>query len=229
MKTVIITGANGNLGMAVTETFLKNGYQVIATVMTESDKKNMLVHEQLEVHALDLTNEQEVSSFVQTIIKEKQQVHAALMLAGGFALGNIAATSGAVLQKQFALNFETAYYLARPLFQHMLGNGFGRLIFIGARPALQPADGHNMIAYALSKSLLFTLAGQLNEEAKGKNVTATVVVPSTIDTPLNRKNMPDANPANWVTPCQLADILEFVVSEKGAVLREPVIKAYNNS
>jgi len=102
------------------------------------------------------------------------------------------------------------------------------LVYIGARPAIEPAQGKNLVAYGLSKSLLFKLAEYLNEEAKGKNVTATVVAPSTLDTPLNRKTMPDTDPAIWVKPAALAEILEFVVSEKSSVLRESVLKVYNN-
>ncbi len=111
----------------------------------------------------------------------------------------------------------------------MMDNGNGRLVFIGSRPAIQATDGKNLVAYGLAKSLLFKLAEYLNEEAKGQNVTATVVIPSTLDTELNRKNIPDANPDNWVKPGALADVLEFVTSCKGKTLREPVLKVYNNS
>jgi NAD(P)-dependent dehydrogenase (short-subunit alcohol dehydrogenase family) len=86
-----------------------------------------------------------------------------------------------------------------------------------------------MIAYGLSKSLLFKLADYLNAEAKGKNVTVTVVAPSTLDTELNRKSMPDADPEKWVKPAALAEILEFVVSDSAMPLRETVLKVYNNS
>jgi NAD(P)-dependent dehydrogenase (short-subunit alcohol dehydrogenase family) len=127
------------------------------------------------------------------------------------------------------LNFETAYFLARPLFRHMQDNGYGRLVFMGARPALKAEQGKGAVAYAMSKSLLFQLADLMNAAAKGKNVVASVVAPSTIDTEPNRKSMPDADPATWVRPEQIADILEFICSEKGDVIREPVYKVYNNS
>jgi NAD(P)-dependent dehydrogenase (short-subunit alcohol dehydrogenase family) len=129
----------------------------------------------------------------------------------------------------YALNFETAYYVARPLFLDMQARGKGRLVFIGSRPAIQPSDGKAMIAYAMSKSLLFNLASYLNEEAKGTGVTATVIVPSTLDTPLNRSAMPDKNPSDWVKPQQIAEIMKFICSEAADVLRETVLKVYNNS
>lgn len=229
MKTVIITGANGNLGSAVTRKFLEDGYRVIATVIHDSMKSDMPAHENLEIAVIDLSNETATASFITEAINKYKQIDAALLLVGGFAMGAIASTDMAAIQKQISLNFATAYHAARPLFEHMIGNNNGRLVFIGARPAINARQGKNMIAYALSKSLLFKLAEFLNEEARGKNVTATVVVPSTIDTPVNRKEMPEANPAHWVAPRQLAEILAFLTSGSGSSLRETVLKVYNNA
>lgn len=229
MKTIIITGAAGNLGTPVTNLFLEKGYRVIATVASAQAKDKLPSHPSLDVEVVNLADESETASFVNTIISRYKQVDAALLLVGGFAAGTIKSTGIEDIKKQLALNFDTAYHVARPLYQHMLEKANGRLVFIGARPALQPADGKNMVAYGLSKSLLFTLAEYLNEEAKGKNVSATVIVPSTLDTALNRKSMPDADPHNWVKPEALAGVLEFVVSEKGMPLRETVLKVYNNA
>jgi NAD(P)-dependent dehydrogenase (short-subunit alcohol dehydrogenase family) len=228
-KTVIITGANGNLGTAVTHTFLDKGYTVIATVHKEEDKKDLPGHKNLYVHTVNLANETDATSFIQSSIDTHKKIDGALMLVGGFTMGNIAATRSEDIKNQVNLNFDTAYHVARPLLQHMLDNKYGRLVFIGARPALQAVDGKNLIAYSLSKSLLFKLAEYINKEAKGKNVTATVVVPSTLDTAINRKSMPDKNPADWVKPEALAEILEFICSERSSALRETVLKVYNNA
>jgi NAD(P)-dependent dehydrogenase (short-subunit alcohol dehydrogenase family) len=111
----------------------------------------------------------------------------------------------------------------------MMEQGYGRLVFVGARPALVAAQGKGLIAYGLSKSLLFKLAEYLNAEAKGKNVVCSVIVPSTIDTSINRQSMPEANPDNWVKAEQIADVLEFICSDKGMPVREPVYKIYNNA
>ncbi|MBD0277828.1 MAG: SDR family NAD(P)-dependent oxidoreductase [Flavisolibacter sp.] len=229
MKTVIITGANGNLGLAVTHTFLNKNYKVVATVINDEAKNDFAPHENLHVEVVNLMDETEAEAFVQKTIEIHKTIDGALLLVGGFAMGGIAATKMEDIKKQIALNFETAYNVCRPLYQHMLENNSGRIVFIGARPALKATQGKNLIAYGLSKSLLFKLAEYLNEEAKGRNVTVTVVAPSTLDTPLNRESMPDANPDNWVKPEALAEILEFVVSEKGTPLREMVLKVYNNA
>jgi len=228
-KTVIITGAAGGLGSTVTKTFLEKGYKVIATVASEKSKNSLEAHNNLDIYAVDLGDEKQAEDFVTSAIAKYGKIDAVLLLAGGFAMGGVTATKGDDIKKQLSINFETAYYVARPLFEHMLENNNGRIIFIGARPALKSAQGKNLVAYSLSKSLLFKLAEFMNETAKGKNVTATVVVPSTIDTPVNRQAMPDANFNDWVQPSALANILEFVVNDKSASLREPVLKVYNNA
>lgn len=229
MKTVIITGANGNLGTATVKKFLDEGYAVVAVDGKDDHLGFAAGNSSFEFHSVNLTSETETSDFINAIILKHGKIDAALMLVGGFAMGTVTATSGADLQKQFSLNFETAYFVSRPLIEHMQKNGYGRLVFIGARPAINPAQGKDLVAYALTKSLVFKLAEFINEENKGTNVTASVVIPSTIDTVINRNSMPDADPANWVKPEQLADVLEFICSEKGSTLREPIYKVYNNA
>ena len=229
MKTVIITGANGNLGTAVTKEFLDKNYRVIATVARENAARDLKPHPNLEISVVNLTDEKETASFVENTIQKYTVIDAALLLVGGFAMGGIENTTGDDLRKQIALNFETAFYVTKPLFGHMMHNKKGNIVFISARPALNPAQGKDLIAYGLSKSLLLTLAEYLNEAAKGLNVSISVVVPSTLDTPLNRQSMPDVNPDNLVKPLEIAETLEFLVSDKSSALRETVLKIYNNA
>lgn len=229
MKTVIITGANGNLGVATVKKFLDEGYKVVAVDGKNDHLAFANNNANFEFRSVNLTNEKETAEFVKAVIAKYGKIDGAMMLVGGFAMGNVAATAGADIQKQFSLNFETAYFLTRPLLEHMQKNGYGRLVYIGARPAINPAQGKGLIAYGLSKSLLFRLAEFINEENKGTNIAASVVIPSTIDTPINRKEMPDTDPSIWVKPEQLAGILEFINSDTGSTLRETVLKVYNNA
>ncbi|MFL5771644.1 MAG: SDR family NAD(P)-dependent oxidoreductase [Flavisolibacter sp.] len=227
MKTILITGATGNLGNAVTRTFLDKGYTIIATTTSKEGIKELPVEVQGEV--ADLTKEDDTAQMIGRIIQQHGKIDAALMLVGGFAMGKINATKSADIQKQIDLNFNTAYHVARPVLNQMEKQQSGRLVFIGSRPALSARDGKNMIAYALSKSMLFKLAEYINEEMKGKNIAAAVVVPSTIDTPQNRKSMPDSDPSKWVKPTDLARMIEFICSDAAKALREPVLKVYGES
>lgn len=229
MKTVVITGANGNLGSAVTKAFLEKGYQVIATVFEEKMIAEISQHAHLDVRVVNLADEEATDQFIASVVTRYKRIDGALLLVGGFAMGSVAETSIADIDKQIALNFKTAYHVTRPVLRHMKENGHGRIVFIGARPAIEASQGKDMIAYGLSKSLLFKLAEYINTETKGKNITATVVAPSTLDTPLNRKSMPDTDPETWVKPSALAEILAFIVSDKSEVIREHVVKVYNNA
>lgn len=223
-QTILITGANGGLGTSVVALFLEKGYQVIATVATEAHRQDFTAHERLDVQVVDLTDEVATEAFV-----KRGSIDAAILLVGGFAMGGLAETTGADLKKMFSLNFDTAYFVARPVYAQMQQKGRGRIVFVGARPALVAGQGKNVVAYALSKSLLFQLADLINADAKHNDIVASVVVPSTIDTPANRKSMPDADVETWVKPEQLAEIFHFICSDAAAPLREPVWKVYNKA
>ncbi|HYG20790.1 MAG TPA: SDR family NAD(P)-dependent oxidoreductase [Ohtaekwangia sp.] len=225
-KVVLITGASGNLGKAAVERFIAEGYHIVATV-TPGKSLNFAA-EQVEEVEVNLTNEVMVQDVIRRVLEKHSAIHAALLLAGGYASGNVHSTDGDTLKKMWSSNFETAYYITRPLFEHMLSQNGGRIVFVGARPALQPADGKKSLAYALSKSLLFNLAEILNAEGAEKNVVTAVIVPSTIDTPQNRAAMPKADFSRWVKPEDIANVLAFAVSSDG-ILREPVFKVYGKT
>jgi NAD(P)-dependent dehydrogenase (short-subunit alcohol dehydrogenase family) len=213
-KTVIITGANGNLGVAAVKKFLDKGYKVIAVDHTGTHLGFAASHDDFELRDVNLSDEGVAEDFINEAISLYGRIDGALLLVGGFAMGDVAATDGAAMRRMYSLNFETAWFTARPLFQHMLQNGFGRIVFMGARTALKPEAGKGAIAYALTKSMLFNLADLLNASAKGKNVLASVLAPGTIDTALNHQSMPDADATNWIEPAQLADLLELICSGK---------------
>ena len=228
-KTILITGANGGLGAVTVKKFLDKGYKVIAVDNSGTHLGFAAAHDNFELKSVDATNEAEVSAFVEEIIELYDNIDGALMLVGSFAMGDIAATDGEALRKMYSINFETAYFFARPLFAHMLEKGYGRITFVGARPALKPEQGKGVLAYSLTKGMLFHLADLLNATAKGKNIVASVIAPSTIDTAANRKSMPDADFSAWVKPEEIASLLELICSEEGNALREPIYKIYNNA
>ncbi|MBK9570072.1 MAG: SDR family NAD(P)-dependent oxidoreductase [Chitinophagaceae bacterium] len=229
MKTAIVTGASGNLGQAVVKKFLAEGYFVIGTVIPNDHVSLEIKGQHFETAIVDLTAEKETQQFVEFAAIKHGDIDAAVITVGGFALGGIAATKTSDIASQYKLNFETAYNVARPVFMQMMQQGRGRIFLIGSRPGLDMKNSKGMVAYGLTKSLLFRLADLLNDEAKGLDVVATVIVPSTIDTPVNRKSMPEADFSKWVTPDSIAEVIYFYCSETGAAVREPVIKLYGNS
>lgn len=229
MKTVIVTGASGNLGQAVVKKFIAGGCHVVGTVVPDDPSTLDFPAERFETVAVDLMNETDSKQFVDSVIGKHGNIDVAVLTVGGFAMNKIAEATTADVEKQYKLNFETAYNVARPVFLQMIMQGSGRIFMIGSKPGLDARNSKGMIAYSLAKSLIFRLAELMNEEAKGTNVVTSVVVPSTIDTPQNRKAMPQAKFDNWVKAEHIADVILFYSSDQGSVLREPVIKVYNNA
>lgn len=229
MKTAIITGASGNMGQAVVKKFLAEGYNVVGTIIPNDPVPFEVDDPKLEKVIVNLMDEADSEKFVQNVISKYGTVDAAVLTVGGFAMGKIAETKTSDIYKQYRLNFETAYNVARPAFVQMMEQGSGRIFIIGSKPGLSAGLGKGMVAYGLGKSLIFRLSELMNGEAKGHNVVTSVVVPSTIDTEPNRKSMPDADFDSWVKPEAIADAIYFYCTDAAKVIREPVIKVYNNA
>ncbi len=227
-KTAVITGAAGNLGQAIIKKFIEEDFHVIGTVRKAGDLKNKNMANLEEVE-LDLLHEETCQRFVEEVVAKNKIIDVAVLTAGGFATGTIAKAKASDIAKQYQLNFETAYNMARPVFLQMMQQNSGRIFLIGSRQGLDILKGKGALAYSFSKSLLFRLAEVMNEQAKGKNVIVSVIVPSTIDTPSNRESMPDADFSNWVTPSQIAEVIYFYSGDQAGVIKEPVIKVYNNT
>ncbi len=228
MKVAIVTGASGNLGQAVIKKFLTKDYYVTGTVVPNDSVVIDIRGKNFETAVVDLMQEDLAQQFVDLMSEKHGSIDVAILTVGGFTMGNIINTTTFDIAKQYKLNFETAYNVARPVFTQMMKQGSGRIFLIGSKPGADMKNSKGMVAYGLGKSLIFRLAELMNEEAKGTNIVTNVVVPSTIDTPQNRASMPKADFNKWVTPEAIADVIYFHCSEEGAVLRESVIKVYGN-
>lgn len=227
-KIAVVTGASGNLGQAVVKKFLDEGYTVVGTSHSKSTGTDP-TQKSFEEVAVDLLNEESCERLVNDVVEKYGKIDVAVLTAGGFTMGNIDSTTSSDMYKQYQLNFETTYNIARIIFMQMMKQSSGRLFLIGSRQGLDASKGKETIAYTLSKSLIFRLAEIMNAEAKGKNVVTTVIVPGTIDTPPNRKSMPEADFSRWVQPAQIADAISFYSGDRADAIREPVIKMYNKS
>lgn len=227
-KIAIITGATGNLGKAVTRKMLNSGFSVIGT--TEPGKDVQSKDEHLTYKSVDLIDPVAAQSFIEEVVSDYGKINAVICLVGGFDMATLSDASYEAVQKMINLNFFTAFNTIQPILR-LLKDQTERnsIVLIGAKPVFDPNVGKAVFPYAISKSMLLKMAEMINADSKQSNVTATVVVPSIIDTPPNRSAMPDANFANWVSPVSIAEKIAYVCGEGGRDLRETVLKIYGNS
>jgi NAD(P)-dependent dehydrogenase (short-subunit alcohol dehydrogenase family) len=228
-KTILITGAAGNLGGAVLKKFHDHDFQIAAFV-SERQTNKVESTARIKTFPIDLLDENQVQEAIGKAVALFGSIDMAVLTAGGFALGGLEDTGEEELNKLYRLNFLTAYHTARQVFLQMQAQeDGGQVIFTGSRPAIHPASAGGMISYAFSKSLVFRLAEVINEEGKGSGITATVIVPGTIDTAQNRAAMPDADFTSWVSARGIADNIYHLSTPAGKQLRESILKIYGDS
>lgn len=226
-KVVLITGAGGHLGKAVVDTFVKADYDVIATV-SPGKKLGYTVAKFVDVHAVDLTSHDEVSHLCDQLINTYKKIDALVLLAGGFSPGNILETNVEDLQKMISLNFNTAFFITQSLLPFLIAQtDHANVVFVGSKQALHPEEGENAVAYTLSKSLLLQFSKMVNTIGH-EHIHASVIIPSIIDTPSNRKAMPEANFSTWVPPEKIANIMFKICNRDVALPHEPFVEIFGD-
>ena len=227
-KIAIITGATGNLGKAVTKKMAKAGFTIIGTV--EPGKADQPDDNQATYKAVDLMDAEATKAFIKDVKSTYGKINAAICLVGGFGMATLSETTHEELQKMISLNFYTAFNTVQSVLRMIKDQKEqGNIVLVGAKPAFNPNAARVLFPYALSKSMIIKMAEVINADSKNHNATATVVVPSIIDTPPNRAAMPDADFSDWVTPESIAEKIAFICGEGGKDLRETVLKVYGNS
>lgn len=227
-KQVIVSGATGNLGKDVVKKLTELGYGLHINVRegkTDAYRDNGNVSNYLA----DLADAERAEQFVAQAITNAGNIEAGILLAGGFAMAGLTDTTDTDIELMLTMNFTTAFHVVKPLMKHFEAMGGGQFIFIGARSAIVPETGTGSFAYTLSKSLIFQMADLINAEGREKNISATVIVPSIIDTPDNRAAMPGSDFSKWIPAKDMAEGVAFVLSDTGKKLRQTIVKLYNEA
>lgn len=209
-KIVVITGGSGALGQVVVPGFVAAGARVIVVDRHSPETEAQGVR----VMTADITNEADIRRLVEAITEKVGRIDALINLVGGFAMGRLVETDLSLWQRMLTMNLTAAFLLSKAVLPHMLQQGTGRIVHVAARAAVEPFPG--AAAYVVSKAGLAALIRALALELAGSGVTINGLLPTTIDTPANRKSMPDADPSKWVNPRSIADMLSFLVSDEAS-------------
>lgn len=204
-KVVLITGGAGALGQTVVPSFVSAGASVFLGDLNPVQQSGVT-----SLRA-DFTDQTQVRGLVNDVIQSAGRLDALINLVGGFATGRVVETDVALWQRMMAMNLTSAFLLSHAVLPPMLERRQGRIVHIAARAGLEPFPG--AAAYVVSKAGLIALIRALSTELNGSGVTVNGVLPSTIDTPANRKAMPAADPSKWVRPESIAQTLIFLASD----------------
>jgi NAD(P)-dependent dehydrogenase (short-subunit alcohol dehydrogenase family) len=212
-KMVLITGANGGLGTSITQSFLRTG----ALVTGVSNKISAADFPQPNFTAVsaDLTEASATNDVVQSVIARHGRLDILIHVLGGFAGGkSIAETDDATWEQMQNLNLSSAFYVLRAAIPHLRKSGNGRIVAIGSLAALEPHAGIG--AYVTFKSALVSLVRTVALENRDAGLTANVILPDTMDTPGNRKAMPNADPSKWVATQDVAELALWLSDDRAA-------------
>jgi NAD(P)-dependent dehydrogenase (short-subunit alcohol dehydrogenase family) len=222
-KTALITGASGGLGMHVTKAFLDAGFAVagVAPKIQQSDFN----HPNFTALPVTIDSLDAAKKAAEAVISRFGKIDVVAHLVGGFAGGqSIADTDDATFQRMFDTNVSSAFHILRAVIPYMRRAGAGRIIAIGSRAAEDP--GANVGAYSASKAALVSLIRTVAVENKEAGITANVILPGTMDTPANRKDMPGADTSQWVQPASVASLIVWLAGDAGKDVTGAAIPVY---
>ena len=213
-RQVLITGAAGNLGRALAQAFAAQGaHLVLADLQRESLQQVFGTEDPNQVFlSVDLLDRAAVQSRIAELLTRIARIDVLCHLAGGFRMGEaVHETSDATWDWLLDLNARTLLHAAGAVVPHMIAAGGGRIVNVGAYSARQGLA--SMGAYTAAKASVIRLTEAMSAELREKNINVNCVLPTIIDTPQNRAAMPQADPARWVAPADLAQVITFLASD----------------
>jgi len=220
-KRVAITGAFGTLGTAVVGRALAEGALVAALDHAAAPKSPSEFGDAVLIGGVDLADAQGAKSALAQAAEALGGLDALVNIAGGFAWEKIEGSSLDTWDRMFRMNLLTAVAASQAALPWVLKSPSGRIVNIGAAGAIKAELGKG--AYAASKSGVMRFTEALAEELKERGITVNALLPSIIDTPPNRADMPDADFARWVRPEQIGDAIVFLLSDRAQAITGSLI------
>lgn len=210
-RVVFITGAKGGLGSYITKRFLATGATVVGASRSISQQDFPMPN--FVALPVDFTKSTAVTGAVKSIVDRYGRLDVLVHVVGAFAGGqSVAETDDATWEQMRELNLTSAFYTFRAAIPHLRKSGSGRIVAIGSITAVEPHAG--LAAYVIFKAALAMLVRTVALENRDAGVTANVVLPATMDTPANRKAMPNADFSKWLQPSDVADLVLWLSEER---------------
>jgi NAD(P)-dependent dehydrogenase (short-subunit alcohol dehydrogenase family) len=224
-RTVIVTGGTGGLGAAVTRTLLDDGWRVVVPWFDERELDRVEKRDGVELVQADLTDADSAKNVVATA---GDSLRALVNLVGGFAMGGrVHETPVDDFEKQLRLNLRPTYLMSAAAIPVLLAAGGGAIVCVSSRAAVQPFAG--AAGYITAKRGVLAFVDALHEEYRDDHIRTNAILPSTIDTPANRKSMPDADFDTWVKPEEIARVIALLCSDDARVTSGAHVPVYGRA
>jgi NAD(P)-dependent dehydrogenase (short-subunit alcohol dehydrogenase family) len=232
-KVVLVAGGTGGLGNAVSRAFLEEGAKVVVTYRREEEFAALkraagAKASEIEGGVVDITDERAAEEFVGGVLSRHGKVDALVNTVGGYVGGvKLWELETKVFDAMLSLNLRSGYALARAVVPAMLKQKNGAIVNVAAKAAFDHGAGAS--AYAASKAAAVAMMDSLAAEVKGTGVRVNSILPSIIDTAVNRQAMPNADFTAWPKPEEIARVILFLCSDHAAVVHGAAVPVYGNS
>lgn len=231
-KVAVITGGTGGLGKAVVSVFLGNGAKVFSTntrtgQLGDSSELKEVYKDRLIFGKADVTKANDMAKAVERTMRNFGRIDFLINIVGGFAMASVLDTDQALWDKMMNMNLNSVFVSSKAVLPQMMEQKYGRIINIGARPALTGVK--NMSAYGASKAAVINLTQSMADELSDCNINVNAIIPGTMDTPRNRKDMPKADFKKWVKPEDIAEVITFLCSKEGDKISGAILPVYGKT
>jgi len=232
-QVALVAGGTGGLGHAVSLAFLKESARVVVTSQRQEGLDALKSAAgpdaaQLDGFVVDVTDEAAVRQLVEKVLAQHGRLDILVNTVGGYTGGTkLWELETKVFDQMLALKLRSGYALARAAVRAMLKKGRGAIVNVAAKAAFDHAAG--AAAYAATKSAAVAMLDSLAADLKGTGVRANTILPSIIDTSVNRKAMPTADFSKWPKPEDIARLILFLCSEDAKVIQGAAIPVYGDS
>jgi NAD(P)-dependent dehydrogenase (short-subunit alcohol dehydrogenase family) len=231
-SVVLVAGGTGGLGLAVSLAFLDEGASVVVTFRNDRELAALKSAAGSNLSKLaglhiDVTDEAAVDQLMAGILTEHGRLDVLVNTVGGYVGGTkLWESESRTLDQMLTLNLRPGFLLARAAAKAMLARGKGAIVNVAAKAALDHPAG--LASYASSKAAALAMMDSLAADLKGTGVRANSILPSIIDTEMNRKAMPNADFSPWPKPEDIARVILFLCSDDAKVIHGAAIPVYGN-
>ncbi|MDA1191006.1 MAG: SDR family NAD(P)-dependent oxidoreductase [Candidatus Poribacteria bacterium] len=231
-QVVIVTGGTGELGQSVSTAFLSEGATVVifgrSAESFETMKAELDNSPRLGFQQADLTDEGSVNAAINAVLEQHRRIDAVVNVAGGYFGGvPVAQMPTDRWDQMMRLNLNSVFYVCRAALPSMIARKSGAIVNVGSRAGESGVGG--LGAYSVSKAGVRVLTEAIAEEVKHDGVRANCVLPSVIDTPANRKAIPNADFDTWVKPEVIAQTILFLASDEASATSGASIPVYGRA